>query len=153
VPDLEEVLRLSAQNGWLELVAALRKILAGRRDVSVLAGLDDEDRVIVESILRGLQDPRTLPDPGAGPDPTLAAPGIAAMLHAAAGADLQALRLLGHFAEQMSRAGGEMARLAGALRPLLNGERDPERLCRGMSTQGRGLVLSILEELARLRPQ
>ena len=62
IPDLEDVLRQAQENDWTQLVTAIRDIMAGRRDESVLLGLDDEDRVIIEAILRGLQDPSTLPD-------------------------------------------------------------------------------------------
>jgi hypothetical protein len=61
VPELEQILQVSAQNGWTQLVSAIRQLLAGHRDETVLAGLDEEDRVIVEAILQGLQNPATLP--------------------------------------------------------------------------------------------
>ena len=51
IPDLEEVLRQAQENDWTQLVAAIRGIMAGRRDETVMLGLDDEDRVIVEAIL------------------------------------------------------------------------------------------------------
>ena len=44
-----------------------------------------------------------------------------------------------------------MARLSGILRRLMNGEHDPDILCRGMSPRGTQLVLSLIEELARVR--
>ena len=75
------------------------------------------------------------------------------MVHAAGSGDSQALQLVAGIAEQMSRVGGDMTRLARVIRPLVNGQRDPDVLCRDMGPQGRSLVLSILEELARLRPQ
>ncbi|MEW5791897.1 MAG: hypothetical protein AB1790_10550 [Pseudomonadota bacterium] len=150
VPDLDQVLKIAADNGWTELVAAIRLILAGRRDPGVLTGLDEEDGVVAQAILRGLQDPSTLPDPNVKPDPTLAAPGLAAMIHQSGRGNTQVLQILAGMAEQMSRAGGDMARLAAAIRPLVNGERDPEKLCKGMGVQGEGLVLSILAELGKL---
>lgn len=150
VPDLEQILKVTEENGWTDLVQRLRQILDGRRDAALLAGLDEEDGVIVEAVLRGVQDPGTLPDPHAKPDPALAAPGLAGMIHAAAKGNTQALQLLAGMAEQMSHAGGDMTRLAAVIRPLLNGERDPERLCRGMGKQGESLLLSILQELAKL---
>ena len=143
-------LKQAEQNGWLQLVAAIRKILAGSRDDSVLDGLDDEDSVIVRSILRGLQDPGTLPDLGKGVDGAMAAPGIAAMVHGARAGNLETLHLLGAMAQQMLRAGGDMARLAGILRPLVQGERDADRLTAGLGAEGEKLVLLILEELDRL---
>jgi hypothetical protein len=148
---LEPLLEGALANGWQALVLAIRRILGGARDMNVLAGLDEEDRVIVEAILRGLQDPATLPDPLTRPDPGMATPGLAGLIHAAASGDVVALQLLGDMASQMLRAGGDMARLSGILRRLVNGEHDPDVLCRGMSPRGVQLVLSLVEELARLR--
>jgi len=149
--ELEPQLQAASVNGWNPLVIAIRRILSGKRDFQVLAGLDEEDRVIAEAILRGLQDPTTLPDPQALPDPGLAVPGLAAMIHAAASGDIAALQLLGDMATQMLRAGGDMARLSGILRRLMDGEREPDILCRGMSPRGTQLVLSLISELSRLR--
>jgi len=152
VPDLEDILKQAEQNDWLQLVAAIRKILAGSRNESLLNGLDEEDQVIVRSILRGLQDPDTLPDLGKGVDSAMAAPGIAAMVNGARSGNLETLQLLGAMARQMMRVGGDMARLAGILRPLVQGERDADKLTKGMGSEGEKLVLLILEELARLDP-
>jgi len=149
--ELAPLLEVASANGWNTLVTAIRRILGGARDLQVLSGLDEEDRVIAEAILRGLQDPATLPDPQARPDPGMAVPGLAGMIHAAASGDVAALQLLGDMATQMLRAGGDMARLSGMLRRLMDGERDTDVLCRGMSPRGAQLVLSLIEELARLR--
>lgn len=148
--DFEALLDTAAENGWTALVAAARRIARGERGPSVLAALDEEDQVIAEAILHGLQDPATLPDPQARPDPTLAGPGLAHMIHAAATGNVQALMLIGNMAEQMSGVGGSMGRFAAVIRPLINGERDPNRLCRGMDAQGEQLVLDVLSELGRL---
>jgi hypothetical protein len=148
--DFESLLDAAVRSGWSALVGAVRRIAAGERGAAVFAGLDEEDQVIAESILLGLQDPSTLPKAGAGPDPALAAPGLAHMIHAAARGDAQALVLIGNMAEQMSRVGGSLGRLAGVIRPLVNGEREPERLCSGMDVQTQQLVLEILSELGRL---
>jgi hypothetical protein len=148
--DLQNMLHAAAENGWTALVGAVRRIAAGERGPAVLGGLDDEDRVITQAILRGLQDPSSLPDPKARPDPAMAAPGLAHMIHAAATGNAQALMLIGNMAEQMSRVGGSMGRLAAIIRPLVNGERDTDRLCKGMDAQGERLVMDILRELGRL---
>ena len=150
VPDLDGILKRAERNGWLDLVAAIRKILNGNRDESVLNGLDEEDEVIVRSILRGIQDPKTLPDLGQGVDSAMAAPGIAAMINGARSGNLETLQLLGTMARQMMQAGGDMARLAGIFRPLIQGERNTDQLTEGMGPQGEKLVLSILQELAKL---
>jgi hypothetical protein len=80
----------------------------------------------------------------------MAAPGIAAMVNGARSGNLETLQLLGAMAGQMMRAGGDMARLAGILRPLVQGERDADKLTKGMTSEGEKLVLLILEELSRL---
>lgn len=149
--ELEPLLEAAHQNGWVGLVNAVRRVLNGARDPTVLIGLDEEDRIILEAILRGLQDPASLPDPQSRPDATLAAPGLAALIHAAASGDMAAMRLLGDMSTQMLNAGGDMARLSAILRRLVDNERDPDLLCRGMSPRGAQLVLSLLEELAQLR--
>lgn len=147
---LQPVLEAGETYGQLKLVGAIRRILAGERETSLLQGLDEDDAVIVEAILRGLQDPQTLPDPNAQPDPSAAAPGLAHMVHAAAHGSTEALEMLGHMAEQMAPVGGDMARLGGIMRRLVNGERDADELCKGMSASGESLVVSILEELGRM---
>jgi len=106
--------------------------------------------VIVQSILQGLQNPDTLPDLTQGANGAMAAPGIAAMVNGARRGNLETLQLLGSMAQQMLQAGGDMARLAGILRPLVQGERDAEKLSSGMGVEGQKLVVAILEELARL---
>ncbi|AHE97531.1 hypothetical protein [Thioalkalivibrio paradoxus] len=148
--ELEPVLTQAEQGGWTDLVARIRKILDGNRDPALLLGLDDEDTVIVKAILAGLQDPSTLPDPESGPDPAQAAPGLAQVIHAASRGDAQALHWLSQMAEQMTRAGGDMARIGGITKRLVDGERDPDTLCRGMGAQGESLVLSLLTELGKL---
>ena len=150
LPELEPILETAAKSGWTTLVGVIRQIIAGNRELTLLAGLDDEDSAIIEAILSGLQDPSTLPDPDAKPDAGLAAPGLAAMINMAATGNPQALHLLANMAEQMLRAGGDMAKLGGAMRQLVSGERDADKLSKGMSVQGQELVYSILTELGKL---
>jgi hypothetical protein len=146
---LEQLLKQARDSGWAVLSEQVRRFAAGERELRQ-PGLDDEDRVIANAILRGLQDPSTLPDPRKQADPTLAAPGLAHMIHAAGRGDVQALTLVSQMAEQMSRVGGDMSRVASVIRPLINGERNPDRLCQGMDTRGQQLVLQILDELGKL---
>jgi hypothetical protein len=148
--DFKQLMQAAEQNGWADLTQTIRRIEAGRRDLELLNPLDEEDRVIVEAILRGLQDPSSLPDPNAKPDPAMAAPGLASMIHAAASGNAQALQLIANMAEQMSRAGGSMAKLAAVMRPMINGERDPARLCQQMDSRTEQIVLGILQELEHL---
>ena len=150
--EFNQLLSMAEEHGWNDLVATIRQIFhKGRRDMEILNALDEEDRVIAEAILRGLQDPSTLPDPNAKPDPAMAAPGLAAMIHAAGSGDTQALQLIANMAEQMSKVGGPMAMLASVIRPLINGERDPDRLCKRLDSKSETMVLGILEELKKIQ--
>jgi hypothetical protein len=44
-----------------------------------------------------------------------------------------------------------MRNLGGIMKKLLDGERDPDLLCKGMGASGNSLVQSILSELAKLQ--
>ncbi len=147
--ELQPVLTQAEQQGWGKLVAALRLVVAGRRDSGVYANLDDDERIIVEAILRGIQDPATLPDPAQTADPAAAAPGLAEMVLASAHGDSAAASALANMAEQMVKAGGDMAKLGGNLYRMVNGERDIDLLTRGMSAKGRALIEKLLAELDR----
>lgn len=149
-PPLEPLLNALGEYGQQALVGVIRKLLAGNREPQLLNGLDEDDRIVVEAMLRGLQNPATLPDPNAEADASAAAPGLASMIHAAAAGNIEALHALAGMAEQMTAAGGDMARLGGIMRRLVNGERDPDTLCKGMGARGESLVLSILAELGQL---
>lgn len=150
--NADAILEAATANGWDELVIVLRRILAGHREDSLINGLDEEDTVITQAILRGIQNPSSLPDPNARPDPAMAAPGIAHMIDAASKGNVEALQLIANMAEMMSRAGGDMARLAASIRPMINGERDIRVLGRGMDEKAHALLTSVLDELQQLNP-
>ena len=149
-PQMDQALILSEQNGWGSLVAAIRKILDGNRDESLLKGLDDEDAVIAGAILQGLQDPTTLPKPEQQPDATLAAPMLATLINDARRGDHNAVIMLGGMAEQMSAVGGDMANIGAILKNMIDGERDVDKLCDKVGPQGESLIVQILEELGKL---
>lgn len=150
IPDLEQVLQQAEDNEWTQLVTTIRSILDGKRDETLLLGLDDEDRVIIDAILKGIQDPGTLPDLEADFDSSMAAPGLASLVHASRRGNADALRILGNMAKQMLAAGGDMGILAGRMRPLVEGERDADKLTENMSEKGQKLMLDIIEELLKL---
>ena len=149
-PALEHILKASEENGWGNLVKGIRKIIKGGRDSSILKGMDEEDAIILDAILRGIQDPSTLPNPQQEADPALAAPMIAQLIHDAAKADTNALSMLGNMAEQMSNTQGDLARFSTLIKPMVDGERDVDKLCDKVGPQGESLVVSILNELAKL---
>ena len=148
--QLQPMLEAAELNGWGELVNTIRRIIKGERDENLLKGLDEEDGVIIEAILNGIQNPDTLPSLDQGADPALAAPGLASMVDAARRGDTHALQATAYLAEQMNTAGGAMARLGGIMRRLIDGERDPDTLCKGMDASTRQLVHGILDELSKL---
>ncbi len=151
-PQLHNVLKVSADNGWQSLVLQIYKIMEGDRSESLLAQLDEEDRIIIDAILRGIQNPATLPKMNENnADSGMAAPGIAHMIHQSSSGNTQALTLLSHMTEQMSQAGGDMTLLAGIMKKLIDGERDPEVLTKGMDEKGKILVNDLLTELAKLQ--
>lgn len=151
--ELDSALEVAKSSGWESLVERIQRIVSGERDESLLNGLDDEDTVIVRSILLGIQNPASLPDPNQKANPSAAAPGLAHMIHAAATGNVEALQNLSYMAEQMIQTQGDMRQLGGIMRQLINGERDPDVLCKGMSGTGEQLVLSILDELNKLNIQ
>jgi hypothetical protein len=148
--ELASVLEVATEQGWLDLVKVIQRIVSGNRDEALLNGLDEEDQVIITSILAGLQDPSTLPDLDQQGDPTQAAPGLAQMIHAAGRGDTQALQAVSQMAEQMTQAPGDMARLGGNMKRLIDGERDADLLCKGMGASGEQLMLNLIDELNKL---
>jgi len=149
-PEFDKALVISEKNGWGDLVKAIRKILDGGRDASIANGLDDEDASIVLAILQGLQDPATLPDPEQKADASQAAPMLAGMIHQASRGDVNTLTLVSQMAEQMSKTDGDMARLSTIIKPLIDGERDVNKLAEKMGPQGESLIIGIVNELAKL---
>jgi len=152
LPELMKQLDAAEQAGWPRLVGALRHVVNGRRDPSIKLGLDEEDSILLDAILLGFDNPATLPPLNVQPDGSSAAPGLAALIDASARGDAQAMSVLANMAEQMMKAGGDMALLGGRMRRLVNGERDTDQLVAGMGPLGRELLVSLLDELARLRP-
>ncbi|MDA3870254.1 MAG: hypothetical protein PF589_10020 [Gammaproteobacteria bacterium] len=149
-PQLEHVLKQSEQNGWGTLVAVIRKIVEGNRDSRLLEGLDDEDQIIADSILQGLQDPSTLPDPEQKADAAKAAPMLAQLINDARRGDHDAVIMLGGLAEQMSAAGGDLANLGATVKSMIDGERSIDKLCSHMGPQGESLITAIITELNHL---
>lgn len=149
--ELEGILTVSQNNGWTDLVERIRRILTGERSNRLLLGLDDEDTVIISAILGGIQDPSTLPDKSsAQSESAFAAPGLAQLIHQSATGNPQALQMVSHLAEQMSNSQGDMKRLGGIVKRLIDGNRDIKLLSQGMTDKGHALLESLLEELERL---
>lgn len=149
----EPQIKVLQQQGWDQLAVVAQRMLNGERSETLLHGLDEEDVIIISAVLDGIQNPNTLPDPNAKPKAADAAPGLASIIHAAAAGDTGALSALGVMSEQMSQTGGAMAEIAGAMRNLVNGERDLEVLSKKMRSESRDLLIAILNELGKLSVQ
>lgn len=149
IPQLLEMLREAESRGWALMVSCVRQIVDGQRERTLLLGLDDEDKVIVEAILAGIENPATLPPVENAGDAKAAAPGLATMISLAGRGNMEAFTTLANMAEQMVKAGGDLARLGGIMRRLVDGERDEAKLGKGMGELGRKLLRDILAELER----
>ncbi|HEC11657.1 MAG TPA: hypothetical protein ENI80_00125 [Acidiferrobacteraceae bacterium] len=149
--EIEGMLNHAEENGWAALVVAVRRILSGHHNEGVLVGLDDEDLVIVTCILDGIRNPATLPDVTNTADGSQAAPGLAQMIHAARQGDTQSLQALALMGEQMTRVGGDMARVASTFHALVQGDQDVDTLTQGMEIKGCNLLLAITEELGKFK--
>lgn len=148
--QLKPMLDMATQQSWHELVTAINKVVSGQRGEDIVAPLDDEDKIILKSILLGLQNPATLPDVQQQADPTMAAPGLASMINAACRGDAGALQAASLMAEQMTNTQGDMRQLGGIMKKLVDGERDPDALTKKMSANGKQLVMQLLDELSKL---
>ena len=58
--------------------------------------------------------------------------------------------MLGAMADQMSRTKGDMARFSTLIKPLVDGERDIDKLCSKMGDTGEKLVTLIVKELRKM---
>jgi hypothetical protein len=150
IPDLEKILAQAESNGWTELVRAIRKILGGERDLLQLAGLDEEDGIIVSSILRGIDDPSTLPDLANVIDPAIVGPSMANIIRDAAAGSGMAIDAIKAVSKHMGGTGGDFPKIPVAINLMVTGERRVDVLCKDMGATGASLVQTILEELKKL---
>ncbi len=148
--QLKPMLDMATQQNWNELVTAINKIVVGQRGEDLLNNLDDEDKVIVKSILLGLQNPASLPEVQQQADPTMAAPGLASMINAACRGDAAALQAASLMADQMTNTQGDMRQLGGIMKRLIDGERDADVLTKKMTENGKQLIMQLLDELGKL---
>ena len=150
VSDLEQILQIAEENGWQKLVATIRNIMSGNRERALLHDLDEEENIIIESILNGLEDPGTLPTVSADLNSAMAAPGIASLIHAPMQGNPESLNIISNLIKQMLDAGGEYAFIAGCIKRMIEGERDLAKLTVDTSEQEQSLIAGVLTELKTL---
>lgn len=150
LPQLGQQLELAEANGWTSLVQAVRTIVSGERDIDTFPDLDEEDRIIIESILAGISDPATLPGLVSTVDPDAAGPGIARMIHDIGTGSSGAQQIFDQMIQQLTQAEPELASVAERLNRIVAGERDMGQLGEGLSDIGVVLIRSVLDELMPL---
>ena len=127
--------------------------MSGNRGRALLHDLDEEENIIIESILNGLEDPGTLPTVSADLNSAMAAPGIASLIHASMQGNSESLDITTSLIKQMQDAGGEYAIIAGGIKTMIDGERDLAKLTAGISEQEQKLLAEILTELTAVEAQ
>ncbi len=150
VADLEQILQLAEGNDWQKLVASIRNIMSGNRERALLHDLDEEESIIIESILNGLEDPGTLPTVTADLNSALAAPGIASLIHASMQGNTESLRIISNLTKKMQDSGGYYSNIAEAIKSMIDGERDLAKLTADISEQEQKLLAEILTELTAI---
>jgi hypothetical protein len=145
--DIDQTLnQLAGASEWANLAAALRRVVAGDRDPNQLTtGLDPIDTAIVTRALDALAGHITLDPAPAGDTEDLWAPVIAATVAAARG-DQPAADTLTPLLDDMA-ASTDWANLAAALRRIIAGERDPDRLLTGLDHTDTAIAATILTQL------
>jgi len=144
---LEPELIKAEQNGWIELVKRIRKILNGNRKSKLLIGLDEEDAGIILAILVGLQNPSELPKLNQVNKAQYAPDAISKLIKAYQANDAQAKQLLDQMLTQMKSTDGDMQSMAIIIEKLSQKDMDIDLIKREMSEQGRKLVDDLLEQL------
>ncbi len=92
------------------------------------------------------------PAPSRHPDfqSSLSAAGIANLIHASREGSAHSLNIIANLARKMLEIGGDFEIMAGHIRPMVEGERDPAKLTENMTEKGRKMMMEILAELANL---
>jgi hypothetical protein len=150
VADLEQILQLAEENDWNKLVATIRNIMSGNRERALLHDLDQEENIIIESILNGLEDPGTLPTATADLNSALAAPGIASLIHSSIQGDSASLNIISNLTKQMQDSGGDYSNIAEGIKTMIDGERDLAKLTADISEREQKLLAEILTELTAM---
>lgn len=145
---LEPELIKAEQNGWIELVKQIRKILNGNRNTKLLIGLDEEDAGIILAILVGIQNPQALPKLNQVNKGQFAPDAISKLIKAYQANDIQAKQLLDDMIVQMKNTEGDMKIMALIIEKLSLDNMDIDLDKRKMSEQGRKLVDDLLQQLA-----
>jgi hypothetical protein len=144
---LEPELKKAENNGWLELVKNIKKILAGNRNSKLLIGLDEEDAAIILAILVGLQNPEELPKLNTVNKAEYAPDAISKLIESYKNNNQEAQQLLDTMVKQMSESDGDMKILAQIIQKITKNNFDIKQHTEKMTLEGKKLVNSILENI------
>ncbi len=154
VPDLTAILQQAESSDWKRLVTTIRGIMNDdNRDTSILQELDEDETIIISSILSGLEDPSTLPALQPDFQSNLSTTGIANLIHASSEGSAHSLNIIANLARQMLELGGDFEIMAGHISPMIEGERDLARLTKNMTEKGQKMMAEILAELTKLETE
>lgn len=153
--ELLAMLNEAENNGWQKLCEAIRTILSGQRDESVLDGLDEEDAILIQAILIGIENPETLPKHDLEAQRNDAAIGLASTIASACQGDPKAMELIAHMEQTFLENPTEMGAMGNAIRKMVNGERSAVTLVENMDSTSSMLIEHVLKELkiAESKPQ
>jgi hypothetical protein len=141
----ETLTRFAGTSDWANLAAALRRVLAGERDLDQLAtGLDPIDTAILTRALDALAGRVSLSATQPADEEDSLSAFIATTVAAARG-DQTAVDILARTLDQMA-AVTDLASLASVLRRIVDGERDPSVLS-GLDDAGTAIATTILDQL------
>ncbi len=144
---LLDMLNEAQNNGWQKLCEAIRSILEGQRDDSVLDNLDEEDAILIQAILIGIDNPETLPENDLQKQRDEAALGLATTIAAACQGDQRAMELVAHMDQTFQDNPQEIGTIGNAVRKMINGERSSVSLLEGLDPTNAELVEQVLEQL------
>jgi len=151
--NLLNMLKEAESNGWQKLCDAIRAILSGQRDESVLTGLDEEDAILVQAILIGIDNPDSLPPIDPEQQRNEAAVGLASTIASACQGDQRAMELIAHMEQTFQENPTEMGAMGNVIRRMVNGERSIAILIEGLDRPSSQLVEHILTELKTIESQ
>lgn len=150
IPQLNANLEQAEKNGWTDLVASVRKIISGVRDIAEFPDLDNEDRTVINGILKGIEDPASLPAVENSVEPDKIGTTIANYVYETNAGNKDARNNLNILSAELISGPGDLKQIASVIGLLVQGERDKQVLCGNMGHTGIAIIESILEEMTRL---
>ena len=129
--ELEPLFEAAHHNSWVALVGAVRMVLSGVRDNTVLTGFDTRMRFSCKPFCAACRAPLHCLKRRQARTRLWRRQDLPPSFMRRRVGNLPAMQLLGEMGTQMLNAGGDMARLSAIQRRLMGNERDPDLLMQG----------------------